>query len=133
MPNDNIARLSLGIDSIADEAILKFIWKKHVRKSLRALKFDSFNLVSDPIHYAAYEWGLDALVSGLARDLKLGRYSPERGEIVRTAKGNGLSRPLLFLAARDALVYRTITALVERQLVATSPDSDLRNLTDGRS
>lgn len=110
------------MSSIANEALLKKVWKKKIRSSLRSLKFNGFNLVPDPIHYAAYEWGLTALVSALSRDLRLGRYSPERGEIVRTAKGNGLSRPLIFLAARDALVLRTITWLVEDQLVANSPE-----------
>lgn len=38
------------------------------------------------------------------------------------AKGSGLSRPLCFLATRDALVYRTITWLVQDQLVANSPE-----------
>ncbi len=107
--------------AIADENLLKSVWKKQIRMSLRALKFDNFNLAPDPIHYAAYEWGLEALIAALARDLRLGRYSPERGEIVRTAKGNGLSRPLIFLAARDALVYKTITWLIEGELVASSP------------
>lgn len=108
--------------TIADEALLKHVWKKQIRPSLRALKFDSFNLVPDPIHYAGYEWGLDALVAALSRDLRLGRYSTERAEIVRMAKGSGLSRPLCFLATRDALVYRTITWLVQDQLVANSPE-----------
>lgn len=117
----NSARAGFGVQTIADQSLLKTIWRRYVRNSLRAPKFEGFNLVADPIHYAAYEWGLEALTSGLARDLTLGRYAPERGEIVRMAKGNGLTRPLLFLSARDALVYRTITALVESQLVSNSP------------
>ena len=96
--------------------------EEQIRPSLRGLKFDSFNLAPDPIHYAGYEWGLDALVATLSRDLMLGRYSTERAEIVRMAKGSGLSRPLCFLATRDALVYRTITWLVQDQLVANSPE-----------
>lgn len=107
---------------IADEILLKRIWKKQVRRSLRSMTFNNFNMAPDPIHYAGYEWGLETLVATLARDIRLGRYSPERGEIVRTAKGKGLSRPLCFLAARDALVYRTITWLVQGQLVANAPN-----------
>lgn len=78
----------------------------------------NFNLAPDPLHYAGYEWGLESLVAALAKELRQGRYSPERGEVVRSAKGTGLSRPLCFLATRDALVYRAITWLASEQLMS---------------
>lgn len=112
----------LNLETIADVSLLKRVWKREVRPVLRAMKFSVPNFAPDPIHYAAYEWGLDALVNALARDLKSGRYSPDRGQIVRMAKSIGLSRPLCFLAPRDALVYRTITWLVNDQLVGRSPE-----------
>ncbi|MDP9352080.1 MAG: hypothetical protein M3P51_11135, partial [Chloroflexota bacterium] len=105
------------LQQVADEALLKKVWKQHVRPALRSMKFSQFNLAPDPIHYAGYEWGLETLVRDLARDLTIGRYTPERGEIVRMAKGRGLSRPLCYLATRDALVYRTITWLAREQLL----------------
>jgi hypothetical protein len=111
----------LSLETVADVSLLKRVWKREVRPVLRAMKFSTPNFAPDPIHYAAYEWGLEALVAALARDLKSGRYSPERGQIVRMAKTIGLSRPLCFLAPRDALVYRSITWLVSDQLVGQSP------------
>ncbi len=113
--------MRLSLSAIADSALLKRVWKDEVRPVLRAMKFSTPNFAPDSIHYAAYEWGLDTLVSALSRDLKRGRYSPERGQIVRMAKSKGLSRPLCFLAPRDALVYRVITWLVNDQLVGRSP------------
>ncbi len=110
--------VSLDIGNVADETLLAHVWRKEVRPELRSMTFNNFNFAVDPLHYAAYEWGLTTLVSALARELRMGRYSPERGEIVRSAKGIGLSRPLCFLATRDALVYRCITYLVRNQLVA---------------
>lgn len=110
------------MEQIADESTLRLVWKKEVRAFIRSMTLRNFNLVPDPVHYAAYDWGLDTLIAELVRDLNEGRYSPERGEIVRAAKGLGLSRPLCFLATRDALVYRTITWLIEDHLVANAPD-----------
>ncbi|GGP02203.1 RNA-directed DNA polymerase [Nonomuraea glycinis] len=104
------------LQHVADEALLKKVWRKEVRPALRRMTFSDFNMAPDPLHYAAYEWGLETLVAALAKDLQLGRYSPEPGEIVRMAKGKGLSRPLCFLAPRDALVYSTITWLARSEL-----------------
>jgi hypothetical protein len=110
----------ISLREIADEDLLKLVWKKRVRPVLRSMKLSDLNLAPDPLHYAGYEWGLQTLVASLANDIVLGRYSPERGEIVRMAKGKGLSRPLCFLATRDALVYCAITYLCRGQLVANA-------------
>lgn len=111
-------RISLW--EVADADLLKLVWKKHVRPVLRSMKLSNLNLAPDPLHYAGYEWGLQTLVASLADDIVFGRYSPERGEIVRMAKGTGLTRPLCFLATRDALVYRTITYLCRGHLLANA-------------
>jgi hypothetical protein len=108
-------RIPLAV--IADEDLLKRVWKSEVRPAIRKMTLSDLNLAPDPLHYAGYEWGLEGLVAALAKDLRSGRYSPERGEIVRAAKSKGLSRPLCFLATRDALVYRTITWLARDQLM----------------
>jgi hypothetical protein len=109
----------ITLAQVADEALLKLVWRKEVRPSLRSMKFKDINLAPDPLHYAGYEWGLQTLVSSLANDIALGRYTPERGEIVRMAKSTGLTRPLCFLATRDALVYSAITWLARDQLLAS--------------
>lgn len=110
--------MEVRLSDIADEAYLKHVWKKQVRRAIRGMTLSGFNLAPDPLHYAGYEWGLDAFLSKLSRDLLLGQYSPERGEIVRMAKMRGLSRPLCFLATRDALVYRAITWRVRPELLS---------------
>jgi hypothetical protein len=108
----------VSLQNIADEGLLRKIWKDHVRPMVRSMTFSQINLAPDALHYAAYEWGIKTLVSSLADDILRGRYSPERGEIVRSAKGKGLTRPLCFLAPRDALVYSAITALCKAQLIS---------------
>ncbi|MFI7551949.1 RNA-directed DNA polymerase [Micromonospora sediminimaris] len=109
--------MQIRLGQVADEGLLKTVWKKEVRPALRSMTFGNINLAPDPLHYAGYEWGLETLVAALARDLRLGRYAPERGEIVRSAKAKGLSRPLCFLATRDALVYSAITWLARAELM----------------
>jgi hypothetical protein len=108
----------VGLRNIADDGYLRKVWKDHVRPMVRSMTFSRINLAPDALHYAAYEWGIKTLVSSLADDISRGRYSPERGEIVRAAKGKGLTRPLCFLAPRDALVYSAITALCKAQLIS---------------
>jgi hypothetical protein len=112
--------MGITLAHVADEQLLKKVWKDEVRPALRSMTFNNFNYAPDPLHYAGYEWGLQTLVSALAKDLRLGRYSPEPGEIVRMAKGKGLSRPLCFLATRDALVYSTITSLIRGELIVNA-------------
>jgi hypothetical protein len=108
----------IGLWDVADRDLLKRIWKRNVRPVLRSMRLSDLNLAPDPLHYAGYEWGLETLVASLSNDLVFGRYSPERGEIVRMAKAKGLTRPLCFLATRDALVYNAITSLCSGQLLA---------------
>lgn len=110
--------MSIRLAKVADESFLKIVWKRDVRPALRSMTFSNFILASDPLHYAGYEWGLETLISALAKEISQGRYTPERGEIVRMAKGKGLSRPLCFLATRDALVYSAITKLIRGELIA---------------
>jgi hypothetical protein len=115
-----MADAEIRLQEAADQDLLKKVWKKNVRPVLRSMKLSDLNLAPDPLHYAGYEWGLQTLVASLANDIQLGRYSPERGEIVRAAKGKGLTRPLCFLATRDALIYNTITYLCRGQLLANA-------------
>jgi hypothetical protein len=129
----------VSLRNIADEGFLRKTWKDHVRPMVRSMTFSQINLAPDALHYAAYEWGIKTLVSSLSDDILRGRYSPERGEIVRSAKGKGLTRPLCFLAPRDALVYSAITMLCKAQLISGArpwvgvehDDKGQRNVADG--
>ncbi|MEU2948929.1 RNA-directed DNA polymerase [Nocardiopsis alba] len=102
---------------MADQNFLENVWKRHIRKHLKSLSLRDLNLTPDPIYYAGYDWGSRAFISELVRDVRDGRYAPERGEIVRSAKSKGLSRPVCFLSVRDALVYRAIVLLAAEKLL----------------
>ena len=86
------------------------------------MTFNNFNLCHDCLDYAAYEWSLRGFLASISRELILGQYAPQRGELVRAAKGRGLSRPLCFLTVRDALVFKAIVVTAELHLVAEAED-----------
>lgn len=54
--------VQIRLNQVADEALLKKVWRKEVRPVLRSMAFGNFNLASDPLHYAGYEWGIETLV-----------------------------------------------------------------------
>lgn len=105
------------IQTISSTDYLRSIWKRSIRKALRQTKFSDFYLAADAVQYAAYEWGLDPFLARLSSELVDGSYSPEPADIIRGAKGRGLSRPLAFLAPRDALVYHAIVSRALPDLV----------------
>ncbi len=76
-----MSEAQISLWEVADQDLLKKVWKKNVRPVLRSMKLSDLNLAPDPLHYAGYEWGLQTLVASLANDIVFGRYSPERGEI----------------------------------------------------
>lgn len=109
-----------SLEQLADAEYLKSVWKSDIRPLLRQAKFSNSRYAIDPLHYAAYEWNLDAFVDGIVRDLELHQFTPERGEVIRAAKGSGLTRPVCELSPRDALVYTAIVKRVEDQLLVSS-------------
>jgi hypothetical protein len=100
-----VTEAQIGLWEVADQDLLKNVWKKNVRPVLRSMKLSDLNLAPDPLHYAGYEWGLQTLVASLANDIIFGRYSPERGEIVRMAKERAL--PVLFAFSPLAMPWST--------------------------
>ncbi len=86
------------------------------------MTFNNFNLCHDCLDYAAYSWSLRGFVSSISRELILGQYAPQRGELVRAAKSNGLSRPLCFLTVRDALVFKALVVTAKLHLIADAED-----------
>ncbi|MEW1805485.1 RNA-directed DNA polymerase [Pseudarthrobacter sp. NPDC080039] len=109
-----------SLEQLANAEYLKSVWKSDVRPLLRQAKFSSSRYAIDPLLYAAYEWNLDAFIDGIVRDLRLHQFTPERGEVIRAAKGTGLTRPVCELSPRDALVYTAIVKRVEDQLLVSS-------------
>lgn len=96
------------VESLAAGSLLDTTWKHTIRKALRQQRFSSLCLAADAVQYAAYEWGLTSFIARLKDELRDGTYSPDSADIIRGAKGTGLSRPLAFLTPRDALVFHTI-------------------------
>ena len=64
---------------------------------------------------------LDSAIEDLVQQLRDGSYRPRAPEWIRTAKRVGLTRPLAFLSPRDQLVFKTIVALAENDLLLGSP------------
>jgi hypothetical protein len=99
---------STTVETLTSGTLLDTAWKKTIRKALRQTRFSALCLAADAVQYAAYEWGLNSFLARLKDELRDGTYSPESADIIRGAKGTGLSRPLAFLTPRDALVFHTI-------------------------
>lgn len=105
-----------GIDAIADPRLLKKIWKKYLRYDLQNPRLQSFELGHDALESLPLDWDLDALVQEIADELRAGTYRAQAPEVVRAAKGAGLTRPLAFLAAEDVIVYKTIVQVARSSL-----------------
>ena len=104
------------VSGVVTPELLRVVWREHVRPALRAARLRDLYLAQDPIQFAAYEWGLGSFIARLHGDVAAGTYSPDPAQVVRAAKNQGLTRPLAFLSPRDALLYRTIILLAEREL-----------------
>ena len=108
----------VDVTRLADPALMRKIWQKRIRKSLRTSRFQDFELAHDPLEHLAFDWDLDATLATLCAELRDGHYRAGAPEIVRSAKGSGLTRPLAFIAARDLIVYKTVIATAENALLA---------------
>ncbi|MFJ6280039.1 RNA-directed DNA polymerase [Arthrobacter subterraneus] len=115
-------RTTVELTDICDPSYLEKIWRKEIVATLRQPRYSAKNYAMDPFLFASYEWKLDSFIESLSRDLRLNQYRPERGEIIRVAKGRGLSRPVCELKPRDALVFRAIVKKIEPDLLLTSRD-----------
>lgn len=105
------------VESLASGPLLESTWKQTIRKALRQSRLSSLWLAADAVQYAAYEWGLNPFLARLKDELRDGTYSPDSADIIRGAKGKGLSRPLAFLTPRDALVFHAIVVRARPDLV----------------
>jgi hypothetical protein len=111
----------IGLDGIADPALLRKIWKKSIRPKLRAARMSDFVLAHDPLECIAFDYDLSASIDRLCREVMAGGYRPQNVELVRGAKTVGLTRPLSYPAPIDSLLFRTIVARAERDLGRGAP------------
>lgn len=104
------------LNSLADPALLKSIWKRYLRKPLRNPRLQEFELGHDPLEYLPIDWDLDAVVQEVVGALREGTYRVRSPEVIRSAKSLGLTRPLAFLTTEDLLVYKTLVQVSRRSL-----------------
>lgn len=121
------------LTDIASFPFLRAIWQEHIRSGLRKHTFRDFYLAQDAVQFGAYEWGLEPFLNRLVEDLRSATYSPEPADVFRGAKGTGLSRPLAYLAPRDALLYRAIVAKAESDLTRDLRPWTGAHLTDKKA
>lgn len=110
-----------GIEQLANRDHLRHVWNREISKQLRQLKFSAHNFSVDPLQGAVTARNLDDFIGQLSRDLKTGQYAPRRGVIIRSAKKHGITRPVCVLQPRDALVYKALVNLAERELLRGVP------------
>jgi hypothetical protein len=112
---------TLGLREIADPLLLKALWKRPVRKRLRALRFPDFVLAHDALEWAWVDYQLEEIARRILPHLESGLYRPDPVETVRAAKSVGLTRPLSYLSTPDALLYRSIVQRSEASLLGGFP------------
>lgn len=104
------------LDQVVTAPILSTVWRKVIRRQIRTMRLPEFHLGHDPLEYLAFDWALDEIVNSLVDDVRRGTYRACSPEIVRGAKGAGLTRPLNYLCFRDILLYKAIVASAESGL-----------------
>ena len=111
----------VGLDEIADVAILRTIWKRNIRPRLRATRLGDFILAHDALDCLALDFALTDTLTRLSQELGAGSYRPQQAEVIRAAKTVGLTRPLSFPATVDSIVFRTIISRAQTELMSSSP------------
>jgi reverse transcriptase-like protein len=109
-------RSRIGLNDLADPIHLKWTWKRLVRKLIRQPNLKGFELAHDPLEYLAFEWEIDAALGNLTDQIRAGTYRASPPELIRAAKGLGITRPISHLQLQDLLVYRAIVAKAETSL-----------------
>ncbi|WP_100444998.1 RNA-directed DNA polymerase [Glycomyces xiaoerkulensis] len=107
----------VSLNDITRPNFIREQWKKLRRKVLLSSNLSDLYLDIDPIDYAGIEWAIEDIITNLCEEIESNRYQPEQARIVRTAKGNGLSRPQAYLDLRDLLLYRSIMHKTEKAIL----------------
>ena len=82
----------------------------------------SDDLVRDPLDYLAYEANLDSNLKQLRHSIVKGRFTPRSATILRSAKRDGLTRPLSFLEIEDLIVLKSICDSLQPDLHRDFPE-----------
>ena len=114
-----MAKIELA--DIGDVPVLRTIWKRTLRRTLRASRLSDLVLAHDPLECLAFDYDLSDTLARLSGELVAGTYRPQSVEVVRSAKKVGLTRPLSFPTVIDSLVFRTIVSRAQNELGASSP------------
>lgn len=102
-------------DAVAKPILRK--WGRRMIKELRRPRPLHVALVYDALEWLPFQLNIDNHLDKLADEVRNGTYLAARPEIVRAAKSLGLTRPLAFLAIRDAVLYKNIVAIAENDLL----------------
>lgn len=105
----------LTVNKVFKLNFLKKIWK-NIKKNL----IDS--LVRDPLDYLAYEANLEQNLKTLCYKILSNQYNPSSQTLIRSAKKDGLTRPLAFLEIEDQIVLNAICESLEPQLLKDFPE-----------
>jgi hypothetical protein len=103
--------------TVADATLLKKVWRRFIRKRLRAHRFVELELARDPLEWLAFDWELDQAVATLSTEARAGRYRAGAPEIIRSAKSPGLTRPLASIQPLDLIFYKAIVSSAEASLL----------------
>jgi hypothetical protein len=111
----------LSLDEAVTVPLLKSVWRKSLRKQLRVIRLPDADLAKDPLERLPFEWELDSRLEPFRQDVIAGRYRASAPEVIRAAKGSGLTRPLAFLGLFDQLLYKVIVSRAQATLLRNSP------------
>lgn len=104
-----------SLESIFNLENLKKVWLV-IRNGV------SDDLVRDPLDYLAYEANLDSSLKQLRHSIVKGRFTPRSATILRSAKRDGLTRPLSFLEIEDLIVLKSICDSLQPDLHRDFPE-----------
>lgn len=104
-----------NLESAFDAENLKKVWRV-IRSGL------SDDVVRDPLDYLAYEANLDSNLKQLGHSILKGHFTPRTATIVRSAKRDGLTRPLSFLEIEDLIVLKSICDSLQPDLHKDFPE-----------
>ncbi len=106
----------ISLTQAVDVGLLKAHWKR-IRGDLRAPRVTRYHLAADPLDWLQFEWQLEQRLVELRTSVLAGTYRATQPEVIRSAKGLGLTRPTAHFGPEHILLYRNIVALADNDLM----------------